>query len=105
MGDWGDGEEVGGVEVGLDWGGRPGWSGSELVDVGADGGLGWGGRAGGRLVVLDFLEGRRGGELGLQREMTERELELGEREMVWEPTCGLVVSTAPWRTFPSLRVD
>lgn len=76
MGDWGDGEEVGGVEVGLDWGGRPAWSRSELVDVGADGGLGWGGRAGGRLVVLDCLEGRRGGELGLQREMIERESSL-----------------------------
>lgn len=53
------------MEVGLDWGGWVGWSRSELVDVGADGGLGWGGRAGGRLVVLDVLEGRRGGELGL----------------------------------------
>ena len=56
---------MGGVEHGLDWGGWVGWSRSELV--GADGGLGWGGRAGGRLVVLDCLEGRRGGELGLQR--------------------------------------
>ena len=61
------------MEVGLDWGGWAGWSRSELVDVGADGGLGWGGRAGGRLVVLDCLEGRRGGELGLQIEMIERE--------------------------------
>ena len=60
---------MGGVEHGLDWGGWVDWSRSELV--GADGGLGWGGRAGGRLVVLDCLEGRRGGELGLQRSIRE----------------------------------
>ena len=89
---------MGGVEHGLDWGGWAGWSRSELLDVVADGGLGWGGRAGGRLVVLDVLEGRRGGELGLQREMKER-----ESLMLWKPTCMLVVLVAPWRSCPSLR--
>ena len=75
MADWGDGEEVGGVEHGLDWGGWAGcWSRSELVDVAADGGLGWGGRAGGRLLVLDCLQGRRGGELDLQRKIHEKSM-------------------------------
>ena len=88
MGDWGDGEEVGGVEHGLDWGGWAGcWSRSELVDVAADGGLGWGGRAGGRLLVLDCLQGRRGGELDLQKEIHEKSMiekgELNEREFFW----------------------